>query len=86
MIPYVFKPTAIKQLQKLERPARERILEKIDFYASQNNLLTFAKNISDSQLGSYRFRIGNYRVIFDLDIKNRRIVILAVGHRREIYR
>ncbi|MBC8526038.1 MAG: type II toxin-antitoxin system RelE/ParE family toxin [Candidatus Cloacimonetes bacterium] len=36
------------------------------------------------KLGSYRFRIGNYRVIFDID--EDKLVILRVGHRKNIYR
>jgi mRNA interferase RelE/StbE len=35
-------------------------------------------------LGEYRFRIGDYRVIFD--IEGNEIVVLRVGHRREIYK
>jgi mRNA interferase RelE/StbE len=35
-------------------------------------------------LGAYRFRIGDYRVVFDLE--GDEIVILRVGHRRDIYR
>lgn len=38
----------------------------------------------DHQLGSYRFRIGDYRVIFD--IENDKIIILRVGHRAKIYK
>ncbi len=38
----------------------------------------------NSSLGSYRFRIGDFRVIFD--IEKDEIVVLRVGHRREIYR
>jgi mRNA interferase RelE/StbE len=46
--------------------------------------MRFAEKLSDPILGEYRFRIGDYRVIFD--IKGSEIVILRVGHRREIYR
>lgn len=35
-------------------------------------------------LGTYRYRIGDYRVIFDMDGK--KVVILRIGHRREVYR
>jgi mRNA interferase RelE/StbE len=38
----------------------------------------------DPSLGGYRFRIGDYRVIFD--IEGDEIVVLRVGHRKEIYR
>ncbi len=40
--------------------------------------------MTDSSLGSYRFRVGDYRVIFDLE--GEEIVVLRVGHRKEIYR
>jgi mRNA interferase RelE/StbE len=46
--------------------------------------LRFAEKISDPILGEYRFRIGDYRVIFD--IEENEIVVLKVGHRREIYK
>ena len=39
---------------------------------------------ADPKIGTYRFRMGNYRVIFDIEGKD--IVILRVGHRREIYK
>jgi len=35
-------------------------------------------------LGSWRFRVGDYRVVFD--IEGKKIIVLRVGHRREVYR
>ncbi|NUN98684.1 MAG: type II toxin-antitoxin system RelE/ParE family toxin [Candidatus Omnitrophica bacterium] len=46
--------------------------------------LKHARKLSNSSIGTYRYRIGNYRVIFDL--ADRDVVVLRVGHRREIYR
>ena len=46
--------------------------------------LKHAEKLTDSQLGSYRFRVGDYRIIFDL--VESEIVVLRIGHRREIYR
>ena len=43
-----------------------------------------ASRLSDAKLGTYRFRIGDYRVIFDLEGDD--IVVLRVGHRSTIYR
>ncbi|NCQ65980.1 MAG: hypothetical protein COZ34_03945 [Candidatus Pacebacteria bacterium CG_4_10_14_3_um_filter_34_15] len=40
--------------------------------------------VFDYDLGTYRYHIGNHRVIFDLE-KNK-IVVLRIGHRKEIYR
>ena len=46
--------------------------------------LWYAEKLIHSALGSYRFRIGDYRVVFDLE--GDQIIVLRVGHRREIYR
>ncbi len=46
--------------------------------------LRYAEKLTDPKLGSFRFRIGDYRVAFDLQGDD--IVVLRVGHRREIYR
>ena len=40
--------------------------------------------LSGSQ--SWRIRIGDYRVIYDIDDKSRQIDVLHIGHRREVYR
>jgi len=44
----------------------------------------YARKLIDPQLGSYRFRIGDYRVVFD--IEGDEIVVLRVGHRKDICR
>jgi len=37
-------------------------------------------------VNAYRLRMGNYRIIYNIDDKQHQIIILAIGHRREIYR
>ena len=46
--------------------------------------LRYAVRLSDSKIGQYRFRIGDYRIVFDL--AENTIIILAVGHRKDVYR
>ena len=46
--------------------------------------MKYAIKLSNKNIGSYRFRIGDYRIIFDIDGND--IVILKIGHRREIYK
>ena len=46
--------------------------------------MRYAEKITDPRLGSYRFRIGDYRVVSDLEDED--IVVLRVGHRRDIYK
>jgi len=84
MYNYIFKPQALKDLKKLPKNIQKRIIKKLDFYCSTVNPLTFADSLIDFEIGQYRFRIGDYRVIFDLEDKT--IIILTLGHRREIYK
>ena len=78
---------AAKDLEILEKRFAQRILDKVDFYCQQSNPLLYAKKLTNFPGGHYRFRVGDYRVIFDLDEKGNVIilVILAVRHRREVY-
>lgn len=80
----IFSKSAFRQLSKFDRQAQERIIEKLDFYASRDNPLEFAERLGDSRFGDWRFRIGEYRILFDA-IDNK-IEILKVGHRRDIYK
>lgn len=78
----LYTKSAFKDIQKLDSVAKKRIKKKIEKY-SQNPIQN-AKKLVGSELGNYRWRIGNYRVVFD--IKGNNIIVLRVGHRREIYK
>lgn len=78
---------AKKDLSNLDLRTAEKILNKIDFYMDTGQPFKHAKKLSDFKKGSYRFRIGDYRAIFDVDNKGRIIVlmILRIKHRKEVY-
>lgn len=84
MFNFEFKEKAVKEIERLSPEIRERILKKLKFYSLQENSLRFAEKLKDCKFGEYRFRIGDYRAIFDVD--NHTIVILKFGHRRDIYK
>ncbi len=75
---------AAKEVDKLQPQIRDRILSKLKFYSSQNDPLSFAEKLTDHQFGDWRFRIGDYRILFDVEKDN--IVILKVGHRKDSYK
>jgi len=83
---YYFKPSALRDLKKLPKSVQKRIFNKLDFYMNSNNPLKFAEALKDRALGDFRFRVGDYRVIFDFDSKKNIIIILTIGHRKDIYR
>lgn len=78
----IYTKSASKDIQKLDAVAKRKIKNKIETYAQKP--LAYAKKLANSQLGDYRWRIGNYRTVFD--IEGKKIIILRVGHRKEIYR
>jgi len=81
-----FKKDAVKDLKKLDKIIQKRIKNKLEFYTSQENPLIFARKLIDSKLGEYRFRIWDYRVIFDVDENGKIIIIAVIWHRKEIYK
>jgi len=81
---YVLTSHALKQLQKLPREIQIRIIKKLDFFCQQEDPFDYVEPLIRSELGTYRFRVGDYRIICDLE--NGAFLILLVGHRRHIYR
>lgn len=78
---------AQKQLGKLDKPVAERILDWLnDRIEGCKNPRHFGEPLKEELSGLWRYRIGDFRVI--CDIQERRLVVLAlsVGHRRVIYR
>jgi len=78
----VFTNRAMRDISKLEPEIKEKMGDALKRYGKDP--LNHARKMVDPSLGSYRFRIGNHRVIFD--IEGDEIIVLRVGHRREIYR
>jgi mRNA interferase RelE/StbE len=81
-----FKPRAVKDLKGLPRNLQKRIADKMRFFVSSGRLVKFSKHLKDRSLGGYRFRVGNYRVIADITLENRKIVVLKIGKRDEVYK
>ena len=78
----VYTRRAEKDIKKLDSSIKGRIGNALLKF--QDNPLLYLDKLSDPALGTYKFRIGDYRVIFDIEGND--VVILRVGHRREIYK
>lgn len=81
---YQLKSKARKDIKKLSPEVAKRIIKKLDYFVSLANPLDFAESLINFEIGQYRFRIGDYRIIFD--VEEDKIIILKIGHRREIYK
>ena len=80
----VLSPKAEKQLDELPRPMQRRITEAIEGLESNPRPHGVKKLEGADDL--WRIRVGDYRIVYT--IKDDRLVVLVVkiGHRREIYR
>jgi mRNA interferase RelE/StbE len=78
-----FKPSAEKELRKLSRDIIPRVVAAVQALGEQPRPPGCVK-LSHSE--SWRIRIGDYRVIYDIDDRAQSVVVLHIGHRREVYR
>ncbi len=76
-----FAEKAQKQLQKLEKNVQERIISVLE-RARIRPEAHFTKLVGES---AYRLRIGDYRVIADIDRGKLLILVIKVGHRKNIH-
>ena len=82
MYKVLFTQRALKDLEGIDKETQKRIATKLKEYSKEP--LRYARKLISPQIGTYRFRVGDYRVIFDIDREN--IVILRIGHRKSIYK
>ena len=78
----IYTKRARQDIKKLDKVAQKRLAKALQ-RLSQKPFFS-AKKLILPQLGGYRYRVGNHRVIFD--VEDKKIIILRVGHRREIYK
>jgi mRNA interferase RelE/StbE len=79
----VLKRSAEKELDSLQAKIRERINKRL-LTLEENPRPSGIKKLQGEE--SYRLRVGDYRVLYTVDDQLKKVVILAVGHRREVYR
>ena len=82
MYELIYSPAALKQLEKLEHNIKERIVVALERLRIRPESCDIKKLVG--MLG-YRFRVGDYRVIFDMEKDKLIILILQIGHRKNIY-
>ncbi|HWQ99607.1 MAG TPA: type II toxin-antitoxin system RelE/ParE family toxin [Candidatus Methylomirabilis sp.] len=82
----VFLPDAEKQLRALDGVTVKRLLRKLAWIAKQIDPMRHAVMLHNPKIGDLRFRIGDYRAVAVVEHGKKKISIVAIGHRRDIYR
>ncbi len=80
----VFKPSVEKDLRRLPGKLVARIIRRIEELKLDPFPRQAVKLSGTERL--YRIRVGDYRIIYEVDTEVKRIVIHYVRHRREVYR
>ena len=81
MYEVIFSDKASKQFYKLEKPIQERIVNSLERIRIRPEAYV-TKLVGDF---GYRLRVGDYRVILDIDHGRLIILVIYIGHRKNIY-
>jgi mRNA interferase RelE/StbE len=78
------KRSAAKALKKIPKPDQKRISEKIDNLAENLPTPDITKMKGNNPF--HKIRVGNYRVIYEIQNDILLILIIKIGHRKDVYR
>lgn len=83
-----FEDAALKELAKLDKPVAKRILVFLrERVAVLDDPRSIGEALKGSKLGEFwKYRVGDYRIITNIEDGVMRILVLKVGNRREVYR
>ena len=82
----IFSKRAVKQLKKLDKQIAALILGWIEKnLVNCDNPRIFGKNLIGDKSDEWRYRIGNYRILCKIEDEKVTILVLEVGHRKNIY-
>ncbi len=82
MYEIILSEQALKQLEKLENNIQERILKVLERIKIRPEI-HIIKLVGDF---GYKLRVGDYRLILDIDNNKNLIIITKIGHRKNIYK
>ena len=77
-------PAAARQLRKLDPSSRRRVQAAIELLATEPRPPGATKLVGGA--GEWRVRTGDLRVVYEIHDRVLVVLVVAVGHRREIYR
>jgi mRNA interferase RelE/StbE len=79
-------PAAERELRLLNKPTQRRILDRIEKLGASPRARGNEKLKGKGTPALYRARVGDYRIIYEIDDKVLVILVLKIGNRRDVYR
>ena len=78
---------AERQLRKLDRPVQKRILDWLnDRIEGCKNPRHFGEPLKGDHAGLWRYRVGGYRILCEIQDQKIVVLVLTIGHGRQIYK
>lgn len=81
-----FRPSALKEVSRLSRSLQSRILNNLEAICSSPRNKGKQIKFSEKDPALWRYRVGDYRIICLLRDSDQTVLVLRVGHRKEVYR
>lgn len=75
---------ALQDLQQLSSAEARRIVKKVTTHLMKDPV-GLGKPLRGKLGGLYRYRIGDYRVVYEIRQKHVQIIVVKVGHRKDVY-
>lgn len=83
---YRFDARALKELKNLGQPAQREILAYLDTrIAGSADPRRFGKALHSDLAGLWRYRVGDYRILCQLQDQTWLVLVVSVGHRKNVY-
>lgn len=82
----ILTPEAQADIGRLDPSVQTRVLYRLEWMGENVDLMRHLSLRGEEWRGCFRYRLGDYRIIYLLDRAGNRLVVLKVGHRREVYR
>ena len=79
----LIKPSAVKEIENIPRKDRIRIIQKIQGLANTPRPQGCEKLTGENR---YRIRQGVYRIVYSVSDRELHIIVVKVGHRRDVYK
>jgi mRNA interferase RelE/StbE len=81
----ILTPEAQVDLRRLDSAIQTRILGRLEWIGDNADVLRHQALKGDEWRGCFKYRVGDYRIIYQLEQTANRLIILKVGHRRQVY-
>lgn len=81
----ILTPDAKKDLKKLDKSIQKKVSAYLDEVAEIKNPRSRGKALIGNLMGMWRYRVGDYRILCKIKDEELIILVLEVGHRKNIY-